>query len=372
MAAAKNILLVQLYSNGDCLYATAVARQIKTDFPDCQLTWAVSPSCRNILLGNPHIDKILVVKDVVKDDVRSFRKFKRTLGQLKKDGTYDELFITHIADTNLALYDGCIRSNILRAYPRPITVPIIPVLRLSETEISRAESFATEHQLDKYKHVLLFEFAPQSGQSKISKQFALNVAEGIADRGDAAVIMSSGNSAAHPHPAVIDGSSLSLRETAALTRNCSLLLGCSSGITWIATSEAAKPLPMIQLLDAQTRWVNPVSRDFERFKLPADTVIELVDFNQQKTVDCVNAALEDFISAREKYSQLVPLHFKTTRNIVYNLLCYREFAAIAKHIRVNREVYGNNLSFYTTVAWGLISFPARLLKNIFIKKIAKR
>ena len=27
------ILLVQLYSNGDCLYATTVAQQIKKDFP---------------------------------------------------------------------------------------------------------------------------------------------------------------------------------------------------------------------------------------------------------------------------------------------------------------------------------------------------
>ena len=372
MIAAKKILLVQLYSNGDCLYATAVARQIKNDFPGCILTWGVSPSCRNILSGNPYIDETLVIDDVLKDDTGSFRRLKVKLAGMKQDGTYDELFITHIADTNLALYDGCIRSNVLRAYPFPITVPLTPVLRLSDAEISQAKTFATAHQLEKYKHVLLFEFAPQSGQSKITKEFALEIAERIAERGDAAVILSSGNKMDHPHPAVIDGSSLSLRETAALTHSCSLLLGCSSGITWISTSDAAKQLPMIQLLNAQTKWVNPISRDFKRFGFEVDQVIELVEFDLEKTMDCINAALLDFPSSRRQYNQQVPLHFKTTHNIVYNLLCYAEFSAISKHIRANREIYGNNLSFYGAVAWGFISFPFKLLRNIFKKKIAKR
>jgi ADP-heptose:LPS heptosyltransferase len=38
----QKIVLVQLFSNGDCLYATAVARQIKADYPGCHLTWAIA------------------------------------------------------------------------------------------------------------------------------------------------------------------------------------------------------------------------------------------------------------------------------------------------------------------------------------------
>src|SRR5450432_3601613 len=105
MAAAKKILLVQLFSNGDCLYATAIARQIKNDFPGCLLTWAVSPSSSKILSGNPYVDETLTIDDVARDDVKAFRRLKQKLTGLKKNGTYDELFITHIADTNLALYD---------------------------------------------------------------------------------------------------------------------------------------------------------------------------------------------------------------------------------------------------------------------------
>ena len=52
------ILLGMLGSNGDCLYATAIARQIKHDFPGCHLTWAVASLCRNVLFNNTDIDAL--------------------------------------------------------------------------------------------------------------------------------------------------------------------------------------------------------------------------------------------------------------------------------------------------------------------------
>src|SRR5258708_34188023 len=57
-SSPNRILLGQLISNGDCLYATAVARQIKHDFPGCHLTWAVSSLCRRIIEENPFVDEI--------------------------------------------------------------------------------------------------------------------------------------------------------------------------------------------------------------------------------------------------------------------------------------------------------------------------
>ena len=51
-------LLGQLNANGDCLYATILARQIKKDYPGCELTWAISSQCSHILKGNPDVDKI--------------------------------------------------------------------------------------------------------------------------------------------------------------------------------------------------------------------------------------------------------------------------------------------------------------------------
>ena len=73
----KKILLVQLFSNGDCLYATAVARQIKSDNPNCELTWAIANFCKDIINLNPFVDKVRIVDDVAKNDIIAFRNFKK-------------------------------------------------------------------------------------------------------------------------------------------------------------------------------------------------------------------------------------------------------------------------------------------------------
>lgn len=363
MSQQKKIVMLQLYSNGDCLYATAVARQIKEDHPGCHLTWVIASFCKNILLGNPYVDDILEITSVAKNDAAALRILRRDMEAKQKAGEYDLFFFIHNGDTNQAYYDGSIRSSILRAYQKPITVPLTPVLRLSAIEKERALQFAQDHELPKYRHVILFEFAPQSGQSKMTTADAMMIAADIVQHNDAAIILSSANKINSGQANIIDGSVLSLRETAALTHYCSFLLGSSSGITWISTSDNAKQLPMVQLLSPDAVWINPISRDFERFGFSTDGLIELTEYKKEKVVECVHAALKDFSNARITYSQSIPLHFKSTRNIVYNLLCYLEFGAITTHIKVNREVYGNRWDFYKEVIMGFLIFPFRLIKN---------
>ena len=59
MEKQKKILLAQLNSNGDCIYATVIAKQIKEiDYPNCHLTWAISNKCKQSILHNPHVDEI--------------------------------------------------------------------------------------------------------------------------------------------------------------------------------------------------------------------------------------------------------------------------------------------------------------------------
>jgi len=43
---------------------------------------------------------------------------------------------------NLQNYDGTIRSSIFNAYPHPITVPVTPVIRLSQAEVDNVRRFA--------------------------------------------------------------------------------------------------------------------------------------------------------------------------------------------------------------------------------------
>ena len=55
----QKILLAHLNSNGDCLYSTVIARQIKeVDYPGCHLTWIVNSNCKKTVLLNPHVDEI--------------------------------------------------------------------------------------------------------------------------------------------------------------------------------------------------------------------------------------------------------------------------------------------------------------------------
>lgn len=368
-AGHNKILLLQLFSNGDCLYATTVAKQIKQDYPGCHLTWGVAGGCRSMLEGNPYVDVILEINDVPKNDVVAFRKLKKRLFAEKKRGIWKEVFITHIMDDNQAYYDGCIRTAIFHAYPHPVTVDITPVLSIFEAEKNKVLEFVRLHSITAYDHVILFEFAPQSGQLAITKEMAIRIAEKLCSCQNIAVILSSAHTIEHPNKNIIDGSVLTLRETAILTSYCTLLIGCSSGITWISTSDAAKLLPMIQLVDPYTIWMNPASRDFKRFGKSTDLIIDIVNYTEQTVVNCVKEALDDFSNAKRIYSQTIPLHFKTTRKIVYNLLCYLHFKAIRTHILINREVYGDKVAFYKEVLIAFIIFPFKLTHNLITKKL---
>ena len=112
MLGVKKIILVQLYSNGDCLYATTIAAQIKKDFPGCHLTWAIASFCKSIIDNNPHVDSILATDEVPKNDVVAFRKFKIKVLEEKNRGKWDEVFITQNR-----IIVSCITANILNGTP---------------------------------------------------------------------------------------------------------------------------------------------------------------------------------------------------------------------------------------------------------------
>lgn len=367
----KKIVLVHLFSNGDCLYATTIARQIKIDYPGCELTWAISESCKAIINNNPFVDVIKVVPNIPKNSLSAFRNVKQKFHEEQTQGIWDKVFITQNMDQNQALYDGCIRFGILNAYPNPITVDTTPVLRLTDSEKERVRSFVEQYSLESFRHKIIFEFAPQSGQFPISLEFAILLAEELVQNTEVAIIMSSANKINHPSRNIIDGSQLTLRETAGLSFFCTHMIGCSSGISWAITSDAAKMLPMIQLVDPSASWINPVSRDFERRKLSTSNIIDIITLDKTYIKKCVYLGIESFDAARTKYHQEIPLSFKTSRAIVYNLLCQLQFRSIAKHISVNKKVYGNNMQLYKQILLAFFLFPFTLIGNFFRKRVFK-
>ncbi len=368
MIAAKKILLVQLFSNGDCLYATALARQIKTDFPGCHLTWGIAAFCQNIIFGNPYVDEILVIPEVKKDDVIAFRKYKKKVFAEKAVGMWDEVFVTTNMDTNLANYDGTIRGMILRAYPRDITVPLQPLLRLSNDEIATVSAFAKKHSLNKFKNVILWEYAPQSGQSPLNVELVRAVSDRLVELPSTCIILSSANKFSGTDT-IIDASVLTVRENAALTHYCSLLIGCSSGITWINTSSAAKFLPMVQLLNADADFINTPSVDFKRYNISHSGLIEMSSFTADTIFNCVAEIVTNDFESATKYHEVLPLQFNTTKKIVYNLMVYREFSSVRKHFKIMTRIYGRHPLLLKAFATGLAGFPFKLIRNVWRRKV---
>jgi hypothetical protein len=306
------ILLGHLNSNGDCLYATVIARQIKeVDYPDSHLTWAVSSKCRQAVDLNPYVDEIWEIPtEKTLATPEEWKAFVREAEERKRRGDFDLLFFTQLMGENELNYDGGIRSSIYNNYPHKIYVPHQPVVRLSEAEVENVRRFAEKHELAKYSQVILVECGP-SFDVALNPQSAYSLASEIAAADDGvAVVLSSNRPVSSSLPNVIDASPLTFRENAELTKYCSLFVGCGSGISWIATSDWAKRLNMILVVNQSLGVLPSMIYDHEYINLPTDHIIEIKDGQDAlaRVKACVDKALADgFDHARKSFNEKIRL-----------------------------------------------------------------
>jgi ADP-heptose:LPS heptosyltransferase len=370
MEQPNRILLIHLFSNGDCLYATTIAKQIKHDFAGCKLIWAISSHCKNIILNNPYVDEVWDVpiphssqnEQVFADVISNAR-------QKKQNGELDKIFITQILGNNFSKYDGCVRSSIYRCYGKPLTVNKTPILILKEQEIERAKNFAAVNKLSEFKNIILFECAPQSGQVKFDEVFIKNLSSEITNIESTCIVLSSAKKIDIEVQNVFDGSVLTIRETAALSHYCSLLIGCSSGITWVTYSTAAKQLPTVQLLNKDTYIYNPPSVAFERIGEPNHLIIELFEFDLKSVSSCVNTIIkENFDTAKQLYNQPAKKQFKIYRGITHRFLSEGKIKLLSNFIKLNIAEHGSNFIMLFKIFQGFILFPLQLIVNRINKK----
>jgi hypothetical protein len=307
--AHPKILLALLNSNGDCLYGTVIARQIKeTDHPGCQLTWAVNSRCKQTILLNPYVDDIWELPtEKSLTTTKEWRAFVKQAEERKTKGDFDLIYYLQIIDKNVMNLDGDIRRSIYKNYPYPVTVSQQPILQLSDTEIQNVANFAALHQLHRFRQVILVECGPDSFISSLNPKSAHAFATEFAEKDKSiAFILSSNKKIENTSAQVIDGSVLSYRENAALTKYCSLLIGCSSGISWLSTSTAAKPLPKILVLNDKAMLNTSMVDDHVIAGLPVNDIIELHESADAIKIlhDCFQKVLGgDFAEARKKYHQ---------------------------------------------------------------------
>lgn len=356
----KKILLGQLVRLGDCVLATAVARQIKTDHPGCHLTWAIGSLNRAILEGNPYVDEIWEISiqpGGETDD--AWIKFEKEAIARKKRGDFDEIYLTQIYPNNYRNFDGTIRYSIFRGYPKSITVPVTPVIVLTNAEVEKVQTFAQNHGLRNKKNVILFECSAQSKQSFVTPEFALEAARLLTKKcPDVYVILSSNIPITTSDARIIDGSVITLRENAELTKYCSLLVGCSSGISWLCTSDWAKPLPMVQLLKKATSVFASFVHDYEYRKASTDLIIEMTDCSPEHLVQCLEVIIKnDFAAARTEYHETIPLTFDYYAWSLGNQLLKGHFAQALESIGVTIHRYGLRPKLISALLRGTIVFP---------------
>jgi lipopolysaccharide heptosyltransferase II len=76
-----NILLIRLRLLGDVVFTTPVVRALRRQFPDARLTYLVERAAAPTVLGNPHLDDVIVIAHSrglarIRDDVRLARALR--------------------------------------------------------------------------------------------------------------------------------------------------------------------------------------------------------------------------------------------------------------------------------------------------------
>ncbi|MDX1976157.1 MAG: hypothetical protein SFT94_00650 [Pseudanabaenaceae cyanobacterium bins.68] len=359
--SSKKILLGQLSSNGDCLYVTAIAHQIKKDYPECHLTWAIGSIYRSVLDLNPHVDEVWEIPLIDPKDIGiAWKIFNNELENRQKRGEFDEIFITQMQAVR---FDGTIRSSTFSGYPKPITISVSPVLRLHFQEVENVRRFAESHQLPARDNTILVECSAKSEQSFITPDFALELARMIVDRfQNYCVILSSNIAIISNHERIIDGSVLTFRENAELTKYCSFLIGGSSGITWISTSDWAKSLPMIQLINPDALWFASVTYDHEYWGLPTDNIIEMIPCSAEKVFTCFKIVFEqDFQIAKSKFHTRVLPNFKGYQQFQYEFMVTYQFRNVYRISQCTINRNGLNLKIIFYILLNLLMFVAKKL-----------
>ena len=320
------ILLVQLGSTGDCLFVTTIARQIKeVDYPGCHLTWLIGSRYKPAIINNPHVDEILEIPvNNIEDLAKNRMDIPNLVRKLQDERKFEKIFITDFTHENSDNFYGTTRTSLFRGYPHKIKIPVDPVINLVDSEINRVNKFLFENNLKDSTFNILFECSPQSSQSNMNLEMAKKIAYQVIEKFPfVRVILSSHNKLSDTHQGIIDGSVLTWRENAELTKNCHLLIGCSSGISWLNTSSWSAKLPMIQSINPNyfhATLTASLKIDFQYFGLITDNLIEIADPSEEELLDCISLVIEhDFSKAHSKYRKHREIRF-FNRSFFFDLL----------------------------------------------------
>ena len=304
------VLLVQLASYGDCLFVTTVAKQIKeVDYPGCHLTWLIGSTYSQVIHNNHYVDDVIEVPLDKVDDINNQRQLiPDHIARTGGFDSFDYIFITDYIKANYKYWFGTTRSSLFRSYPHKLKINPQPVVFLTEVEKNNVANFCKQNRIGDNTFNVLFECSPQSGQSLMTFLKAKQIAEELAFKNaNLKCILSSDLSFAPNNPNVIDASTISWRENAELANFCQLCVGCSSGISWLCTSNWTRPIPFIQIINPKYmsgRISASMKADFRYFGIDTKQIIELYNPSDSLLKKCINTViLNGFTDAKKTFDE---------------------------------------------------------------------
>jgi len=158
------------YRLGDILNATIITRQIRADNPNAHIVCYTAERYAFALEGNPDIDEVVALKgDPFKLDEQ--------IEHLRTLHTWDAFYVPAPYLAYNKLPGGDLTELMLATYDHPITVPLRPVIVLSESEVERARQWWSQLPNDRPRILVETEFYSQ--QSPWDRSYALAMVESL-------------------------------------------------------------------------------------------------------------------------------------------------------------------------------------------------
>ncbi len=119
---------------GDILNATIIARQIKHDHPNAHLVWFTAEQYAFVLQNNPDIDEIVAMPGKP-------TQLDAQFNHLHSARQWDAFYVPAPYTAYDKFPGGDLTELLLATYDGTITVPLRPVMQLSETEVEHARTW---------------------------------------------------------------------------------------------------------------------------------------------------------------------------------------------------------------------------------------
>ncbi len=280
-AEIRRLLLIQLVKMGDVLLCTPAIRAARSAFPDARIDFLTDSVGADALGGNPHLDEVMVyrrglrhewrtlreVRQRAYDAVADFHSVPRTARVVLASAAPRRVGVRGRGPRNLAYTELLpkVRESLYIPHHKlrvlgPLGVDTGPAVDLSlEIVVGRAErEFArrlwSKHGLDSGERVVAISPVAHEPLKQWGADHWASVGDGLAAKG-ARVLITSGpgeqeQAAAVAErmraPAVWEYGRTTIRELAALYRQCALWVGNDGGPKHVAVAAGTPTLTVIR------------------------------------------------------------------------------------------------------------------------------